>query len=121
MRNLSWLQQHLGLEIPTSSPILAGFTSAKAGHITEQKKPISLSLWGKIQKATSSVVSESPLGIIACLVIRIILLGVRYGHARQATLESWDGRKQVWVFQKGKMGASLRSHYPHTLGPSIHT
>ena len=119
-RSLSWVQANLKVDMHTENILVKQFSTAK-GHEQSQAVVIPIHIirlmFGYAELLPTDSKKADPMVVACALVLRVMILGIRFEHATRASRlpEECDGRKDVWLFSKGKDGQPFKLPLPtHT-------
>jgi len=119
-RSLSWVQTNLKVDMHTENILVKHFSSTR-GH--EQSQAVVMPLYviqlmfSYAELLPADPKKADPLMVACALVLRIMILGIRFEHATRASRlpEECDDRKDIWLFSKGKDGQPFKLPLPtHT-------
>ena len=119
-RSLSWIQANLKVDMHTENILVKHFSSNR-GH--EQSQAVVMPIYviqlmfSQAEQLPVDSNIADPLVVACALVLRVLILGIRFEHATRASRlpSECDDRKDVWLFSKGKDGQPFKLPLPtHT-------
>jgi len=119
-RSLNWVQANLKVDMHTENILVKQFSTTR-GHEQSQAvvMPIHIIrlMFSYAELLPADPKKADPMMVACALVLRIMILGIRFEHATRASRlpEECDYRKDVWLFSKGKDGQPFKRPLPtHT-------
>lgn len=101
LQALRWLSRHLLVPFVLAHPLLSPFLSATPGHRVTPQEVLPVQAFGHMVDLSLPKEWDN-VNALAALILRILVLGLRYAHVRRATIGEQDTSMTSWNIDKGK-------------------